>query len=95
LLLTPIIGRQFLIGEPTRLSAPRRRGGHQHQATDQRRGEYPDPMNQGDSEEPRCSFCGATLRQRTLIAGPDVYICHECVKELAAIVHDIDPDSAA
>jgi hypothetical protein len=32
------------------------------------------------SETPRCSFCGKTQDQvRTLVAGPKVYICDECV----------------
>ncbi len=34
-----------------------------------------------------CSFCGATdLEVQWLIAGPDVYICDECVAECAAII---------
>jgi ClpX C4-type zinc finger len=73
------------------------RGGHKQQAADQPRvphSECPAPMDQRESEEPRCSFCGATHQHRRLIAGPDVYVCHECVKELAAIVHE-DPGTPA
>ena len=37
----------------------------------------------------RCSFCGKTQDQvRKLIAGPNVYICDECVDICAEIVQD-------
>jgi ATP-dependent Clp protease ATP-binding subunit ClpX len=53
-------------------------------------------MEHGDVQEPQCAFCGATHGHgRKLIAGPDVYICYECVKELAAIVRDDDPGTTA
>ena len=37
----------------------------------------------------RCSFCGKTQRQvRKLIAGPNVYICNECVELCLEIVEE-------
>ena len=37
----------------------------------------------------RCSFCNKTQEQvRKLIAGPDVYICDECVDLCAEIIED-------
>ncbi len=37
----------------------------------------------------RCSFCGKTQDQvRKLIAGPNVYICDECVDICAEIVEE-------
>ena len=37
----------------------------------------------------RCSFCGKTQDQvRKLIAGPNVYICDECVEICAEIVEE-------
>jgi len=32
----------------------------------------------------RCSFCQATQKDRKLIAGPGVCICHECVRQFAS-----------
>ena len=35
----------------------------------------------------RCSFCGKSQKQvKTLIAGPGVYICNECVDLCAEIL---------
>lgn len=40
----------------------------------------------------RCSFCGKDLDEITqLIAGPDVYICDECVDICAEIVNENRP----
>ena len=37
-------------------------------------------MDKIEENEIRCSFCGRPQSQvRRLIAGPDVYICNECV----------------
>ena len=37
----------------------------------------------------RCSFCNKTQEQvRKLIAGPDVYICDECVSLCGEIIQD-------
>jgi ClpX C4-type zinc finger protein len=37
-----------------------------------------------------CSFCGKTQDEvRKLIAGPDVYICDECVGETPSIVRPL------
>lgn len=34
-----------------------------------------------DNNEIRCSFCGRPQSQvKRLVAGPDVYICNECVE---------------
>ena len=34
-----------------------------------------------ENEQPKCSFCGKTQDQvKKLIAGPDVFICDECVE---------------
>ena len=43
--------------------------------------------------EPVCSFCGRTQREvKTLIAGPGVYICDECVEAMSEIIDgDVDP----
>ena len=46
--------------------------------------------------EPLCSFCGKTRRQvRSLIAGPGVYICDECVEMMAEIIQEELPPSDA
>lgn len=40
----------------------------------------------------RCSFCGKNLDEiLILIAGPDVYICDECVDICAEIVNENRP----
>ena len=45
----------------------------------------------GGQSEPMCSFCGRTQRQvKTLIAGPGVYICDECVETMADTIHEDD-----
>ncbi|SDZ05204.1 ATP-dependent Clp protease ATP-binding subunit ClpX [Evansella caseinilytica] len=37
----------------------------------------------------QCSFCGAAENQvKKLIAGPGVYICDECVRELMKMVEN-------
>jgi ATP-dependent protease Clp ATPase subunit len=37
----------------------------------------------------RCSFCGKSQEEvRTLVAGPGVFICHECVQLCQGIVAD-------
>jgi ATP-dependent Clp protease ATP-binding subunit ClpX len=44
------------------------------------------------ADEPQCSFCGKTQRQvRKLIAGPDVYICDECVGLAVGILAEALP----
>ena len=50
----------------------------------------------GTHSERLCSFCGKTQRQvRSLIAGPGVYICDECVEMMAGIIHEEPPTSDA
>jgi ribosomal protein S14 len=46
--------------------------------------------------DPRCSFCGRPYSiAKDLIAGPEgVYVCHGCVRELAALI-DGDADSSS
>ncbi len=45
--------------------------------------------NDFSSRRPRCSFCGKTQDQvRRLIAGPDAYICDECVSLCQEIMAD-------
>ena len=47
-----------------------------------------DKYDEGTGEF-RCSFCGKPQSQvRRLIAGPDVYICDECVKMVSDIIKD-------
>ena len=42
-----------------------------------------------DSNEICCSFCGKPHSQvRRLIAGPDIYICDECVRMCDSILAD-------
>ena len=42
-----------------------------------------------DDNEIRCSFCGKSQSQvKRLVAGPDVYICNECIDLCGEIVHD-------
>ena len=46
-------------------------------------------FNGENTGEFRCSFCGKPQSQvRRLIAGPDVYICDECVKMCSDIIKD-------
>ena len=33
-----------------------------------------------DERLPRCSFCGKSMLEVRLVAGPNVYICPECVE---------------
>jgi len=46
-----------------------------------------------DDAEPVCSFCGKSQAQvKTLIAGPGVHICGECVEATSEIIGgDVDP----
>ncbi|MBQ7076214.1 MAG: AAA family ATPase, partial [Clostridia bacterium] len=42
-----------------------------------------------DTKQLRCSFCGRSENQvERLIAGPDVYICNECVELCGDILND-------
>jgi hypothetical protein len=48
-----------------------------------------------DPPEPRCGFCGRTQREAaslkesvTFFAGPGVYLCAACVRELAGILDE-------
>lgn len=54
-------------------------------------------MSKYDERQLRCSFCGKTQEQvRRLIAGPNVYICDECVALCQEIIEeefDVEKDS--
>ena len=42
-----------------------------------------------DKDTMRCSFCGRTSEEvRKLVAGPNVYICDECVEVCERIIAD-------
>ncbi len=42
-----------------------------------------------DNNEARCSFCGKTSSQvRSIMVGPDVYICNECVDLIKSIMDE-------
>ena len=42
-----------------------------------------------DKKQLKCSFCGKPQEQvRKLIAGPDVYICDECIDLCSDIVYE-------
>ena len=42
-----------------------------------------------DKKQPRCSFCNKTQDQvRKLIAGPNAFICDECVDICMEIIED-------
>ena len=42
-----------------------------------------------DKDTMRCSFCGRTSDEvRKLVAGPNVYICDECVEVCERIIED-------
>ncbi len=46
-------------------------------------------MSKSNDKQIKCSFCGKTQEQvRRLIAGPDVYICDECIELCHNIVDD-------
>jgi hypothetical protein len=48
---------------------------------------------EGGEAEPVCSFCGKTQAQvKTLIAGPGVYVCDECIAMMSEIIEgDAEP----
>ena len=47
-----------------------------------------------DDNEIRCSFCGKSQSQvKRLVAGPDVYICNECIDLCGEIVHEGDENA--
>jgi hypothetical protein len=48
---------------------------------------------EGSAGEPVCSFCGKSQAQvKTLIAGPGVYVCDECVTMMSEIIDgDAEP----
>lgn len=58
---------------------------------------YPDDSDDSDdSERPplRCSFCGKTQTEvRKLIAGPQVFICDECVHLCLEILEADDAEA--
>ena len=47
-------------------------------------------MPKTDEQQICCSFCGKRESQARLIAGPDVYICSDCVQTCCELLRDID-----
>ena len=45
-------------------------------------------MANTEERSPSCSFCGKRENQARLIAGPDVYICSDCVKTCCDLLRD-------
>ena len=53
-------------------------------------------MASNDKKEVRCSFCGRTQDEvKRLIAGPNAYICNECVAICADLIEDENEGDAA
>ena len=53
-------------------------------------------MASNDKKEVRCSFCGRTQDEvKRLIAGPNAYICNECVAICADLIEDESEGEAA
>ena len=53
-------------------------------------------MANNEKKELRCSFCGRTQDEvKRLIAGPNAYICNECVDICADLVREEEEDEAA
>ena len=53
-------------------------------------------MASNDKKEVRCSFCGRTQDEvKRLIAGPNAYICNECVAICADLIEDENDGDAA
>lgn len=48
-------------------------------------------MPRTDEQQICCSFCGKRESQARLIAGPDVYICSDCVQTCCELLRDNDP----
>ena len=47
------------------------------------------PTKFDDTKQLRCSFCGKTQDQvKRLIAGPNVYICDECIELCSEIIEE-------
>ena len=48
-------------------------------------------MANHDEQQPiRCSFCGKREGQVQMIAGPDVFICGECVQACSELLLDLE-----
>ena len=51
-------------------------------------------MPKDDRNQIRCSFCGKTQEQvDRIIAGPNVYICNECIEACADIIFDDEEEA--
>jgi hypothetical protein len=48
-----------------------------------------------DSPEPSCSFCQRTAPEVRLAAGPDVFICDECVSTLGDVFDAGEPSPSS
>ena len=52
-------------------------------------------MANNDKKEVRCSFCGRTQDEvKRLIAGPNAYICNECVEICADLIDEEEENVA-
>ncbi len=50
-------------------------------------------MSKTDEQSISCSFCGKSETQARLIAGPDVYICSDCVQACCDLLHEDEHSS--
>lgn len=52
-------------------------------------------MSRTDEQSICCSFCGKRESQARLIAGPNVYICSDCVQTCCELLRDNEPTQSA
>ena len=53
-------------------------------------------MSKDEKKQLKCSFCGKTQDQvRRLIAGPNVYICDECIELCDEIIHEEEEEMSS
>ncbi len=58
-----------------------------HQIAEGEGGTWPSPPRAFPGHALACSFCGKSQKQVSkLIAGPDVYICNECVEKVDRVI---------
>ena len=51
-------------------------------------------MYKDETKQVRCSFCGKSQEQvKKIIAGPDVFICNECVDLCKEIIDELMVES--
>ena len=50
------------------------------------------PSDKDNEQNPSCSFCGKKRTEvKKLIAGPNSYICNECINISHKIINEEDP----